>query len=94
MKRTKNVNLNKKPHLGADAVRQCSLPLHCCWPVKAFPPRQTPLAIYSVIMQATSMGKPHADAPLRGSVAGTVLQAAWAEALSGWHSHRCTERQL
>lgn len=82
------------PHLGADAVRQSSVPFHRCWPIKAFSARQTPLAIDCVVVQATSMTKPQADAPLRGSVAGTVLQAAWTEALSGWHSHRRTEGQL
>lgn len=90
----KKVNKQLSPHLSADAVRHPSIPFHCRWPIKAFPARQTPLAIEGVIVQTTSMPKPHANAPLRGSVAGTVLQAAWTETLSGWHSHRCTEGQL
>lgn len=93
-KKNKGKQAALSPHLSADAVRKPSVPFHCRWPIKAFPARQTPLAIDSIIVQAASMAKSHADAPLRGSVAGTVLQAAWTEALSGWHSHRCTEGQL
>lgn len=81
-------------HLSADAIRQASIPFYCRGPIKAFPPRQTPLAVDGIIVQAAPMAKSHADAPLRGSVAGTVLQAAWTEALRGWHSHRCTKGKL